>query len=141
MKGKAGLVIGLAAGYVLGTRAGRQRYEQIKTQATKVWELDPVQTQVAKVQAFAGTALKAVPSALWSGAKRVSGAASESGTAQQRAQRAGAAAKSASKDVADAVEESVDDAKKAASTAKSAAAKASSSASASKANSSTTSGS
>ncbi|MFG6444906.1 hypothetical protein ACFXP7_06200 [Microbacterium sp. P06] len=115
MKGKVGLIIGLSAGYVLGTRAGRERYEQIKTQATKVWELEPVQTQVTKVQAFGASALKAVPSALFSGAKRVTGAASESGTVQERAKRAGAAAKSSAKDVADAVEESVDDAKKAAS--------------------------
>lgn len=114
MKGKAGLVIGLAAGYVLGTRAGRERYEQIKTQAIKVWELDPVQTQVTRVQAFGATALKAVPSALWNGAKKVTHAATESGTAQERAQRAGSAAKSSAKKVADAVEESVDDAKKAA---------------------------
>lgn len=40
MRGKTALVIGLAAGYVLGTRDGRTRYEQIKSQATKVW-LDP----------------------------------------------------------------------------------------------------
>ena len=32
MKGKVGLVVGLSVGYVLGTRAGRERYEQIKTQ-------------------------------------------------------------------------------------------------------------
>jgi hypothetical protein len=113
MKGKVGLVVGLAAGYVLGTRAGRERYEQIKEQATKVWELDPVQAQVAKVQAFGTTALKAVPNALWTGAKRVGNAASESGTPQERAKRAGAAAKASAKDVADAVEDSVDDAKKA----------------------------
>jgi hypothetical protein len=114
MKGKVGLVIGLAAGYVLGTRAGRERYEQIKTQATKVWELDPVQAQVAKVQAFGASAAKAVPGALWNGAKRVTNAASAPGTAQERAQRAGAAAKSSAKDVAGAVEDSVEDAKKAA---------------------------
>ena len=30
MRYKATLVIGIAAGYVLGARAGRQRYEQIK---------------------------------------------------------------------------------------------------------------
>ena len=42
MRGKAGLVVGLAVGYVLGTRAGRERYEQIKAAALKVWNLDPV---------------------------------------------------------------------------------------------------
>ncbi len=36
MKGKIGLVVGLGVGYVLGTRAGRERYEQIKTQWLKV---------------------------------------------------------------------------------------------------------
>ncbi len=53
MRGKAGLVIGLAVGYVLGTRAGRERYEQIKAQALKVWNFDPVQDQVDKVKDFA----------------------------------------------------------------------------------------
>ena len=113
MKGKVGLVVGLAAGYVLGTRAGRERYEQIKEQATKVWELDPVQAQVAKAQAFGQSALKAVPGALWTGAKRVTNAAAESGTPQERAKRAAGAAKSSAKDVADVVGESVDEAKKA----------------------------
>ena len=42
MKGKIGLVVGIGVGYVLGTRAGRERYEQIKTQWLKVWNLDPV---------------------------------------------------------------------------------------------------
>jgi hypothetical protein len=116
MRGKVGLVIGLAAGYVLGTRAGRERYEQIKEQATKVWELDPVQNQVEKAKAFGATALKAVPGVVLSGAKRVSKAAAESGTVQERAKRAGTAAKSAAKDVADAVEDSVEAADKAGTT-------------------------
>ncbi|MGF1665268.1 MAG: YtxH domain-containing protein [Acidimicrobiia bacterium] len=30
MKFRAGLIVGAAVGYVLGARAGRQRYEQIK---------------------------------------------------------------------------------------------------------------
>jgi len=50
MRGKIGLVVGLGVGYVLGTRAGRARYEQIKKQAEKVWELPPVQKQVTKVK-------------------------------------------------------------------------------------------
>jgi hypothetical protein len=113
MRGKVGLVVGLAAGYVLGTRAGRERYEQIKAGAQKVWELDPVQNQVEKVKAFGASAVKAIPGVVWDGAKRVTSAAAGSGTAQERAKRAGTAAKSAAKDVVDAVEESVDDAKKA----------------------------
>jgi hypothetical protein len=36
MKGKLAMVVGLAAGYVLGTRDGRERYEQIKTQANRL---------------------------------------------------------------------------------------------------------
>lgn len=52
MKGKILFVFGLALGYVLGTRAGRERYEQIKAGAEKVW-LDPrVQEQVHTVEEF-----------------------------------------------------------------------------------------
>lgn len=39
-----------ATGYVLGSRAGRERYEQIKTQATKAWNNPKVQDAVADVQ-------------------------------------------------------------------------------------------
>jgi hypothetical protein len=113
MRGKVGLVLGLGVGYVLGTRAGRERYEQIKAQAQKVWELDPVQNQVEKVKAFGASALRAVPGAVWNGAKRVTSAASGSGSVQEKAKRAGTAAKASAKDVADAVDESVDAAEKA----------------------------
>ena len=52
MRGKILLVFGVAVGYVLGTRAGRERYEQIKAGAEKVW-LDPrVQEQVHTVEEF-----------------------------------------------------------------------------------------
>ena len=46
MKGKVGFVLGAALGYVLGTRAGRARYEQIKRGATAVWETPLVQQGV-----------------------------------------------------------------------------------------------
>ena len=54
---KAAFVVGAAVGYVLGARAGRKRYEQIKGQASKLWNSDPVQhrvgdaTQAVKQQA------------------------------------------------------------------------------------------
>lgn len=84
MKGKVGLVIGLAAGYVLGSRAGRERYEQIKAQALKVWNLDPVQEQVDKAKDFAKTSAMALPSTLWDTAVKLTKAASSKGTPGQR---------------------------------------------------------
>lgn len=46
---KLSLIAGIAAGYVLGARAGRQRYEQIAAGAQKLWESKPVQKQADKV--------------------------------------------------------------------------------------------
>ena len=40
MSGKLKLLIGIGVGYVLGTRAGRERYEQMKAKAQTVWQ-DP----------------------------------------------------------------------------------------------------
>ena len=49
MKKLTMLVVG-AAGYVLGTRAGRERYEQIKQKATTLWNDPKVQSAVDDVQ-------------------------------------------------------------------------------------------
>ena len=45
MKGKLAVLGGFGAGYVLGTRAGRARYEQIKRTATQMWQDPRVQTK------------------------------------------------------------------------------------------------
>jgi hypothetical protein len=71
MKGKILLVTGLAAGYVLGARAGRGRYEQIKSGWLKMYNTEPVQKQVRTVQGFAKARVSAVPSALFSGVRSV----------------------------------------------------------------------
>ncbi|MEE2569978.1 YtxH domain-containing protein [Pseudarthrobacter sp. J64] len=47
MKSKLLLGIGLAAGYVLGSRSGRAAYEKIKARATGLWESEPVQQKVS----------------------------------------------------------------------------------------------
>nr|WP_255670314.1 hypothetical protein [Aeromicrobium wangtongii] len=44
------MLIAAGAGYVLGTRAGRERYEQIKSQATQMWHNPKVQDVVDDVQ-------------------------------------------------------------------------------------------
>ena len=120
MKGKVGLVIGLAAGYVLGSRAGRERYEQIKSQALKVWNMDPVQEQVDKVKDFAKSSAMALPSTLWDSAVKVTKAATSKGTPGQRLDSAikvgkdsaddiGAAADTSATAVKDAIDDAIDD--------------------------------
>jgi hypothetical protein len=54
MRGKILFFLGLATGYVLGTRAGRQRYEQIRAGAQTFWNLPPVKSGSKAVQDFAG---------------------------------------------------------------------------------------
>ena len=120
MRGKVGLVIGLAAGYVLGTRAGRERYEQIKHQALKVWNLDPVQQQVAKAKDYAKSAAMALPTTVWDSAVKMTKAAGSKGTPGQRldatlkvgmdsADDIGAAAQQSANAVKDAAADAVDD--------------------------------
>ncbi len=104
MRGKAGLVVGLAVGYVLGSRAGRQRYEQIKSQALKVWNLEPVQKQVGKAKDFAKSSAMALPSTLWDSAVKVTKAATSKGTAGERLD----AAVQAGKESVDAVSTAAD---------------------------------
>lgn len=52
MRGKILFVTGLGLGYLLGTRAGRERYEQIKATAAKLWNDPRVQEKVDDVQEF-----------------------------------------------------------------------------------------
>jgi hypothetical protein len=49
MRGRLLFVAGLGAGYVLGARAGRRRYEQIKAAGERVWNTPAVQHQVDQV--------------------------------------------------------------------------------------------
>ncbi|WP_447645943.1 hypothetical protein [Nocardioides zeae] len=47
---KLTLLIGIGIGYVLGARAGTQRYEQLKAQAQKAWSNPTVQDKVDQAQ-------------------------------------------------------------------------------------------
>ncbi len=115
MKGKIGLVVGLGVGYVLGTRAGQERYEQIKDQWLKVWNLDPVQEQVDKVKGYVGDKAAAVPGAVWNGVQKVVKSASGGGkTAGQRLDSAVSAGRKAADDIVDATEDAVEEVKDAA---------------------------
>src|SRR5690606_24362698 len=118
MKGKIGRVVGLGAGYVLGTRAGRGRYEQIKTEWRKVWNKAPVQRQVDKAKAFVGAKASAVPGALWNGVVKVAKSVGDGDTPGEKLDSAIATGKKAAEHVGDALEDAVDAAKKTASSSK-----------------------
>lgn len=71
MRGKLVLLVGVGIGYVLGTRAGRQRYEDIKTWANKLWNDPRVQRQVHEAEAFAKDKAPDVARIVGDGAKKV----------------------------------------------------------------------
>lgn len=52
MAGRLIFVAGAAVGYVLGARAGRARYEQIKSASSRVWNSKGVQKQVHTASDF-----------------------------------------------------------------------------------------
>lgn len=53
MRGKLMFLTGLAAGFVLGSRAGREKYEEIRANAQKVWQHPTVQEAAGVAQAQA----------------------------------------------------------------------------------------
>lgn len=95
MRGKLLLVVGLAAGYVLGARAGRERYEDIKRTAAKLWNSPGVQRQVRTAEDFAKDKAPEVVGFLADGAKKVAAQVSGSTrTASARKATASTARKS-----------------------------------------------
>jgi hypothetical protein len=94
MKGKILFLTGLGLGYVLGTRAGRERYEQIKTTVGRLWNDPRVQRQVDTVGAYVKDKAPDVVEFVSDSAKKV--AAQVSGT-KTSSTRSAASKTSASK--------------------------------------------
>jgi hypothetical protein len=78
MRGKVLLLVGLAVGYVLGTRAGRERYDQMKAQAQKLWQDPRVQKQVKQAEQFAKDKAPDVVDFVTDNAKKVASKATSS---------------------------------------------------------------
>lgn len=53
MAGKLSFLAGFGAGYVLGARAGRERYEQIASKAQRFWQDPRVHEKAERVQEVA----------------------------------------------------------------------------------------
>ena len=122
MKGKILFVVGLGVGYVLGTRAGRERYEQIKRAAEGVWNTPAVQQGVDTVKDFAADKVGDLSDSVLDGVKtfignatRGSGATKQdvsdaAAKAKQGVSKGASATKSAVDDVADTLSEAIDSA-------------------------------
>lgn len=74
MTGKLTLLIGFGAGYVLGARSGRERYDQIAAKAQQLWNDPRVQEKAGQaqqvVQEKAGQAGQAVKEKVGSSSDR-----------------------------------------------------------------------
>lgn len=75
--GKLSFLAGLAAGYVLGAKAGQKRYDQIRGGATKVWSSEPVQHRVDTARQTIKEQAPAVAAKLGDVAKTAGSAAKE----------------------------------------------------------------
>lgn len=71
MRGKLVLLIGFGIGYILGARAGRERFEQIKRTFRGFWEDPRVKQQVKVVEDFAREKTPEVVDFLGDTAKKV----------------------------------------------------------------------
>jgi hypothetical protein len=72
---KLGLLAAGAVGYVLGARAGRERYDQIVYQAHRLWTNPKVQRAASEAQERAREAAPVVAEKVGDAAKHAAGAA------------------------------------------------------------------
>lgn len=77
---KLTLLVGIGIGYVLGARAGRARYDQIKTQAQNAWNNPTVQEKAAEAQAKVRETAPKVGEAVSEKASEVAGKAADVAT-------------------------------------------------------------
>jgi len=97
MRGKILFAAGLAVGYVLGTRAGRERYEQLKNAARGFWNDPRVQHRVDQVEDFVKEKAPEVAEFVSDGAKKVVDQVTGRGAAKKPAASKPVASKPAAK--------------------------------------------
>ena len=72
MRGRLALLTGFAAGYVLGAKAGTQRYEEIRAQFNKLMGTEPAQQLQAEVKVAASKAGSVIEEKATEGITKVS---------------------------------------------------------------------
>lgn len=89
---KLTLVAGIGIGYVLGTKAGRGRYEQIRSKAQQTWQDPRVQEKAAAAQDLVAQKAPKVAEKAQQVASGVSAKVTGSGTRTDSAAASGAGA-------------------------------------------------
>jgi hypothetical protein len=74
MRGRMGLFIGMGAGYVLGTKAGRERYVQLKRLYENLMASPAVRQAKTKAKNAAGSGLGTAAGAAGGGVSKVASA-------------------------------------------------------------------
>lgn len=97
MRGKILFALGLGVGYIFGTRAGRARYNQIKSAALKVWNDPRVQEQVTVATEFVKDKAPEVADFVTTNAKKVAAKVDEVRGARPVAQKTSATTAAAKK--------------------------------------------
>ena len=77
MRGKLGIAVGLAAGYVLGTRAGRERYQQLTASAKRLADDPSLRRLQDELNSLFGSAKQRVVDSTSTTVQRVSDQAAD----------------------------------------------------------------
>lgn len=94
MRGKILFLTGMGVGYVLGTKAGRERYNQIKRTADKLWSDPRVQQRVDQVEDFVKEKGPEVAEFVGDNAKKLASQVNGRGSSGSSSSGSGSAAKS-----------------------------------------------
>lgn len=76
-RGKSGLLLGFAGGYILGTKAGRQRYEQIRRMWSRLMGSATVRRATERTKELAGGQTRRALYAVQSGVEKAGSAVKE----------------------------------------------------------------
>jgi hypothetical protein len=85
MPGRLSFFVGFGAGYVLGTKAGRERYEQLKRLYDNVTSSQPVQQMTGRAKGAVGTGLGQAKEKASEGVSKVTDAVKERRSGNDRA--------------------------------------------------------
>jgi hypothetical protein len=84
MRGRLGFFVGFGAGYVLGSKAGRERYEQIRRLYENIVSSPAFQQASGKAREAVGSGLEQAKGAASEGVSKVGGMIKEKASGDER---------------------------------------------------------